>query len=50
MSKEIINQLKKAYIAIKNAYYMNELKTKNSKLKAQLITIEEIIKKLLGYK
>ena len=50
MRKEIINQLQKAYIAVKNADYMNELTTKNSKLRNQLITIEEIIKKLLGYK
>ena len=50
MRKEIINQLQKAYVAIKTAHYMNEITTKNSKLRNQLITIEEIIKKLLGYK
>ena len=31
MRKEIINQLQKAYVAIKTAHYMNEITTKNSK-------------------
>lgn len=51
MKKEITNQLEKAYIAIKNAGYINEITTKpNSKLRNQLITIEEILKELLEYK
>ena len=50
MKKEITNQLKKAYIAIKNAGYINEITTKpDSKLRNRLITIEEIIKELLKY-
>ena len=48
MKKEITIQLKKAYIAIKNAYYINELKP-NSKLRNRLITIEEILEEILGY-
>ena len=50
MEKEITNQLKKAYIAIKTAGYNNELTIKpDSKLRNRLITIEEIIKELLKY-
>ena len=50
MRKEIINQLKKAYTTIKNAYYINELRVEpNSKLRNKLITIEQILEEILGY-
>ena len=48
MKKEITEQLKKAYIAIKTADYINELKP-DSKLRNRLITIEEIIEEILEY-
>lgn len=48
MRKEIINQLQKAYIAIKNADSVNEIRVEiNTKLRNQLITIEEMIKEIL---
>ena len=51
MKKEIINQLEKAYIAIKNADNDNEVRIKpNSKLRNKLITIEELITELLENK
>ena len=51
MKKEIINQLKKAYIAIKNADSVNEIRVEpNSKLRNRLITIEEMIKEILANK
>ena len=50
MKKEITNQLQKAYIAIKNAGYMNEITIEpNSKLRNRLITIEEILEEILEY-
>ena len=51
MKKDIINQLQKAYIAIKNADSVNEIRVEpNSKLRNQLITIEEMIKEILADK
>ena len=51
MKKEIINQLQKAYIAIKNADSVNEVRIDpNSQLRNKLITIEELIKELLENK
>ena len=51
MKKEIINQLQKAYIAIKNADCVNEVRVEpNSQLRNQLITIEELIKEILADK
>ena len=51
MKKEIINQLQKAYIAIKNADSVNEIRVEpNSRLRNQLITIEEMIKEILENK
>ena len=48
MRKEIINQLQKAYIAIKNADSVNEIRIKpNSQLRNQLITIEQILEEIL---
>ena len=48
MRKDIINQLQKAYIAIKNADSVNEIRVEpNSRLRNQLITIEEMIKEIL---
>ena len=48
MKKEIINQLQKAYIAVKNADSVNEIRVKpNSQLRNQLITIEQMIKEIL---
>ena len=48
MRKEIINQLQKAYIAIKNAECDNEVRMEpNIQLRNRLITIEEIIKEIL---
>ena len=48
MRKEIINQLQKAYVAIKNADSVNEIRVEpNSILRNKLITIEEIIKEIL---
>ena len=51
MKKEIINQLQKAYIAIKNAESDNEVRIEpNSQLRNRLITIEQMIKELLENK
>ena len=51
MKKEIINQLQKAYVAIKNADCDNEVRIEpNSQLRNQLITIEELIKEILDNK
>lgn len=51
MKKEIINQLQKAYVAIKNAESDNEVRIEpNSQLKNRLITIEELIKEILADK
>ena len=51
MRKEIINQLQKAYIAIKNAESDNEVRLEpNIQLRNRLITIEELIKEILENK
>ena len=51
MKKEIINQLQKAYVAIKNAESDNEVRIDpNSQLRNKLITIEELIKEILADK
>ena len=51
MKKEIINQLQKAYVAIKNAESDNEVRVEpNSQLRNRLITIEEMIKEILNNK
>ena len=51
MKKEIINQLQKAYVAVKNADSVNEIRVEpNSKLRNQLITIEQMLKELLNDK
>lgn len=48
MRKYIINQLQKAYVAIKNADSVNEIRIKpNTVLRNQLITIEQMIKEIL---
>ena len=48
MRKEIINQLQKAYIAVKNADSVNEIRVEpNSQLRNKLITIEELIEEIL---
>ena len=48
MKKEIINQLQKAYVAIKNADVVNETRVEpNSQLRNRLITIEQMITELL---
>lgn len=48
MKKDIINQLQKAYVAIKNADSVNEIRVKpNPWLRNQLITIEQLLKRLL---
>ena len=51
MKKEIINQLQKAYVALKNADNVNEIRVKpNSQLRNQLITIELMLEKILADK
>ena len=51
MRKEIINQLQKAYITIKNAESDNEVRIEpNIQLRNRLITIEEMIKEILADK
>ena len=51
MRKDIISQLQKAYVAIKNADSVNEIRVEpNSRLRNQLITIEQMIKELLNNK
>ena len=48
LSKEIIKQIEKANVAIKNADVVNETRVKpNSKLRNKLITIEQILKEIL---
>ena len=51
MKKEIINQLQKAYVAVKNADSVNEVRINpNSQLRNKLITIEELIEEILADK
>ena len=51
MKKEIINQLQKAYVAVKNAESDNEVRVEpNSQLRNRLITIEELIEEILADK
>ena len=51
MKKEIINQLQKAYVAVKNADSVNEVRIEpNSQLRNKLITIEELIEEILADK
>ena len=51
LSKEIIKQIEKAYVAIRNADVDNETRVKpNIWLRNQLITIEELIKEILADK
>ena len=51
MKKEIIKQLEKAYVAIKNADVVNETRVDpNSILRNQLITIEQMITEMLNNK
>ena len=51
MKKEIIKQIEKAYVAIKNAESDNEVRINpNSQLRNKLITIEELIKEILADK
>ena len=48
MKKEIINQLQKAYVALKNADSVNEIRVEpNSQLRNKLITIEQIREEIL---
>ena len=48
MRKEIINQIQKAYIAIKNAESNNEVRIEpNLRLRNQIITIEQMITEIL---
>ena len=48
MKKEIINQLQKAYTAVRNADSVNEIRVEpNSQLRNQLITIEQILEEIL---
>ena len=51
LSKELIKQIEKAYVAIKNADVVNETRVEpNSGLRNKLITIEEMIKEILANK
>ena len=51
MIKDIINQLQKAYVAIKNADKVNEIRIEpNAQLRNQLITIEQMIEEILKNK
>ena len=51
MRKEIINQIRKAYVAIHNAECDNEVRIEpNIQLRNKLITIEELIKEILADK
>ena len=51
MRKEIIKQIEKAYVAIKNADVVNETRVEpNSILRNRLTTIEELIKEILENK
>lgn len=48
MKKDIINQLQKAYVAVKNADSVNEIRIKpNTWLRNKLITIEQMLKEIL---
>lgn len=48
MKKDIINQLQKAYVAVKNADSVNEIRIKtNTMLRNKLITIEQMLKEIL---
>ena len=48
LSKELIKQIEKAYVAIKNADVVNETRVEpNSGLRNKLITIEELIEEIL---
>ena len=48
LSKELIKQIEKAYVAIKNADVVNETRVEpNIWLRNQLITIEQMIKEIL---
>ena len=48
LSKEIIKQIEKANVAIKNADVVNETRVKpNSKLRNKLITIEQRLKEIV---
>ena len=48
MKKEIINQLQKAYVAVKNADSVNEIRIEpNAQLRNRLITIEQMIEEIL---
>ena len=48
LSKELIKQIEKAYVAIKNADVVNETRVEpNSGLRNKLITIEQMITELL---
>lgn len=51
MKKDIINQLQKAYVAVKNADSVNEIRIKpNTELRNKLITIEQMLKEILENK
>ena len=51
MRKDIINQLQKAYVAVKNADSVNEVRIDpNSQLRNKLITIEKLIEEILADK
>ena len=51
LSKELIKQIEKAYVAIKNADVVNETRVEpNSGLRNKLITIEQMITELLADK
>lgn len=51
MKKEIIKQIEKAYVAIKNADVVNETRVEpNSILRNKLITIEQMITEILEEK
>ena len=48
MRKDIINQLQKAYVAIRNADSVNEIRVEpNTWLRNKLITIEQMIEEIL---
>ena len=48
LSKEIIKQIEKANVAIKNADVVNEVRIEpNIQLRNKLITIEQILKEIL---
>ena len=48
MKKDIISQLQKSYVAIKNADSVNEIIVEpNLRLRNQLINIEKMIKEIL---